>query len=85
MIAITEAEIKDNFEAYCDRVAKDKETIIVTRKDNKNVVVISESEYNAMLKAARNADYLAMIDKSMSVLEQGGLMTRTIDELRDLE
>jgi len=28
--------------------------------------MLSEYEYNEMMKAKRNADYLAMIDKSMA-------------------
>lgn len=85
MIAIKATEMRDNFRTYCDRVAKEKETIIVTRKDNQNVVVISESEYNDMLKAARNAEYLAMIDKSMGELERGSFVIKSLDELKELE
>jgi D-methionine transport system ATP-binding protein len=38
------------------------ETIIVTRKAEKNVVILSLDKYNQLTKAARNAEYLAMID-----------------------
>jgi len=85
MIAIKATEMRDNFKAYCDKVTKEKETIIVTRKDNQNVVVISESEYNAILKAARNAEYLLMIDKSIGELERGSFVTKSLDELKELE
>ena len=37
--------------------------------------MLSESEYNDMLKAKRNADYLAMIDKSMAEAKAGGFVT----------
>lgn len=85
MIAIKATEMRDNFKTYCDRVASERETIIVTRKDSKNVVIISETEYNDMLKAARNADYLAMIEKSVGELDRGGFITKSFDELRALE
>lgn len=52
---------------------------------NENVVMLSESEYNEMMKAKRNADYLAMIDKSMAEAESGGFITKTIAELEDGE
>ena len=38
-----------------------------------------------MMKAKRNADYLAMIDKSMAEAEAGGFVVKTIDELEAYE
>ena len=35
-------------------------------------------------KAQRNADYLAMLDKSMSEAESGGVIVKTIGELENL-
>ena len=84
MIAIKAMEMRDKFKSYCDKVTAG-EIIIVTRKNNDNVVVLSEREYNAMLKAARNADYLTMIDKSMSELARGGFIPKSLDELREFE
>ncbi|MEN6565553.1 MAG: type II toxin-antitoxin system prevent-host-death family antitoxin [Veillonellales bacterium] len=84
MIAIKAMEMRDKFKRYCDK-ATSGEVIIVTRKNNDNVVVISEREYNTMMKAARNADYLTMIDKSMSELGKGGFISKSLDELRELE
>jgi len=84
MITIKAMEMRDKFKEYCDKAASG-ETVIVTRKGNKNVVVISEKEYNNMLKAARNAEYLAMIDKSMSELEKGGFIMKSLEELRAFE
>lgn len=49
------------------------------------MVVLSEREYNAMMRAARNADYLTMIEKSMRELEKGGFMSKDLDELREFE
>ena len=42
-------------------------------------------EYNNMMKAKRNAEYLAMLDKSMAEAEAGGFVTKTIDELGEYE
>jgi antitoxin YefM len=84
MIAIKAMEMRDKFKSYCDKVTSG-EIIIVTRKNNDNVVVLSECEYNAMLKAARNAEYLTMIDKSMGELEKGGFISKSLDELREFE
>lgn len=84
MIAVKPTQIRDHFKDICDKVVNG-ETVIVSRPNNQNVVVISEKEYNAMLKAARNAAYLDMIDRSMGELAQGGAIAKTLDELRQFE
>ena len=38
--------------AYMDKVTDDYETLIVTRKDNKNVVMLSEEVYNNLMENA---------------------------------
>jgi antitoxin YefM len=52
-------------------VTDEHETVIVTRKDEKNVVILSLEEYNAVMKVAKNAAYLDMIDRSMEQLAKG--------------
>lgn len=71
MLAVNYTTIRNNLKDYCDEVTDRDETVIVTRKDEKNVVIISLSEYNRLMKAARNAEYLSMIDRSMAQLEAG--------------
>jgi antitoxin YefM len=71
MLAVNYSTIRNNLKEYCDKVTDDLETVIVTRKDEKNVVIISLEEYNAMIKAAKNATYLDMIDRSMEQLAKG--------------
>ena len=53
--------------------------MIVSRPKNENIVMMSEYEYNEIMKAKRNAEYLAMLDKSMAEAEAGGFITKTID------
>ena len=71
-------DVRENFKALCDRVFHG-ETLIVSRP--KNVVIMSETEYNEIMRAKRNADYLAMLDKSMAEAEAGGFIVKNIDEL----
>ena len=71
MLAVNYSTIRNNLKDYCDKVTDEYETVIVTRKDEKNVVLISLEEYNAMMKAAKNAVYLDMIDRSMEQLANG--------------
>lgn len=80
MLAVKSMDVRDNFKSLCDKVFSG-ETLIVSRPKNENVVILSEHEYNELMKAKRNADYLAMIDKSMAEAESGGFVTKTITEL----
>ena len=45
MIAVNYQKKKKKLEKYCDQAAEDYENVFVTRKDNKNIVVISFEEY----------------------------------------
>ena len=71
MLAVNYSTLRDNFKNYCDKASDESETVIVTRKNEKNVVLISLEQYNALTKAARNAEYLAKIDRSFDQLEAG--------------
>lgn len=84
MLAVKSMDLRENFKSLCDKVFGG-ETLIISRPKNENVVMISEKEYNEMMKAKRNAEYLAMLDKSMAEAEAGGLITKTLDELRAYE
>lgn len=84
MLAVKSMDLRENFKSLCDKVFGG-ETLIISRPKNENVVMISEKEYNEMMKAKRNAEYLAMLDKSMAEAEDGGLITKTLDELRAYE
>ncbi len=84
MIATKQMDIRANIKKYFD-LAFNGEPIIVSRKQNKNVVVISEKEYNDLQKAKKNAEYLAMLDKSMAEAEAGGFIVKTIAELEEYE
>ena len=55
--------------------------LIILSCKNENVVTLSKSEYNEMMKAKRNADYLALRDKSMAEAETSGFITKTIQKL----
>lgn len=84
MLAVKSMDLRDNFKALCDKVFGG-EVLIVSRPKNENVVMMSEREYNEIMKAARNAEYLAMLDKSMNEATSGGFIPKTLDELRDYE
>ena len=74
-------QVKD----YCDKATDEMETIIVTRKNEKNVVLLSLDQYNRLMKALKNAEYLAKLDRVFEQLEQGNgqqheLIGENVDE-----
>ena len=85
MLAVNYSTLRNNLKNYCDTVTDGYETVIVTRKDEKNVVIISLEEYNMLAKAAKNAEYLSMLDRSMAQLEIGNTVNKTIEELEGME
>ena len=80
MLAVKSMDVRDNFKDWCNQVING-ETLIVSRPENENVVIMSEKEYNEMQKAKRNAEYLAMLDRGFADMEQGKGITKTMEEL----
>ena len=71
MLAVNYSTIRNHLKNYCDEATDNGETVIVTRKDEKNVVILSLEKYNQLEKAAKNAEYLAMLDRSIRQLDSG--------------
>jgi antitoxin YefM len=66
--------MRNKMKDYFDRVTDDCETVIVTRKGEKNVVLISLDEYNNLMEnnfITGNKAYYDRLLKSKSQLEQG--------------
>lgn len=82
MLSVNYSTIRNNLKAYCDKATDNNETVIVTRKNEKNIVIMSLEQYNSIMKAARNAEYLAKLDRSMEQLSQGN---GTVHELIEVE
>src|SRR5690606_11126504 len=55
---------RNNLKKQLDQVSTDDVTLIVTRSDDKNVLVMSESEYEALIKSINNLTYDLMLFKS---------------------
>lgn len=84
MIATKQMDVRANIKKYFD-MAFDGEPVIVSRKENKNVVIISEAVYNELAKAKQNAEYLAKLNKADEQIRNGQVVTKTIDELLAME
>ena len=85
MLAVNYSTIRSNLKDYCDKATDNNETVIITRKDEKNVVLISLDQYNAMMKAIRNSEYLDKIDKSIKQIDEGKVVVKTMEELEEME
>lgn len=59
MLAVNYSTIRNNFKDYCDKATDECETVIITRKNEKNVVLMSLEQYNQIMKAIKNSEQLA--------------------------
>lgn len=84
MIATSFSSVRQNFKKYCDKAAKDFETIIITRERGENVVMLSEAEYNNLLEnlyVRSDPRYYNELLKSIEQLKKGqGRKRELIDE-----
>lgn len=84
MLAVNYTNLRENMKAYMDRVTDDYETMIVTRKDNKNIVMLSEESYNNLMENAyimgnkANYDWLM---ESKSQLENCNVSVQNLVEV----
>ena len=87
MVIAKQMDLRSNLKKFLD-MAYDGETIVVPRKERKNVVIISEDEYNRMMQNRRIGEYAARI-ADMSVGSQSGSLPATgnvkADNLKKLD
>ena len=88
MLAVNYTTLRDNMKSYMDQVTDDYETMIVTRKNNKNVVMMSEEAYNNLMENIHvmgnktNYDWLM---ESKEQLENGNFSSHTLIEVSEDE
>ena len=81
MLAVNYTNFCENLKDYMDKATDDYETIIVTRKNNKNVVMISEESYNVYVMGNKsNYDWLM---ESKEQLESGKYTKHDLIEVQD--
>ncbi len=84
MLAVKSGNVRDNCQEWCDKISMG-ETVVISSPRNENIYMISEAEYNALQKAKRNAEYMAMIDESRAQLDRGETISFSMEELREME
>ena len=83
MLAVSFSTMRNNLKSYCDKEVKENEDVIVTRKNEENVVLINLEKYNQFLKAVQNAEYLAKIDRGFSQMKSGKGQVHDLIEVDD--
>ena len=84
MLAVNYTELRGNLREYMDKVSDDFETLIVTRKKNKNIVMISEETYNNMIEnmyLMGNQTNYKWLMESKKQLEDGLLQVKELLEV----
>jgi len=87
MLAITYTTMRNNIKDILDRVSDDCETIIITRKKEKNVVLMSLEQYNNLVENDfiwGNKKYYNRLLESKLQIEQGKTVSKTTSELEAL-
>ena len=83
MLAVNYTTLRENMKSYMDKVTDDYETMIVTRKDTKNVVMLSEESYNNLMEnvyiMGNKANYDWLME-SKAQLENGNISTHHLIE-----
>ena len=81
MLAVNYSTIRSKLKDYCDKATDENETIIGTRKDEKNVVLISLEKYNEFIRNIKNTEYLNKIDKALKQVDEKKVVVKSIEEL----
>lgn len=86
MLAVNYTNLRDNMKSYMDKVTDDYETMIVTRKDNRNVVMLSEESYNNLIEniyVMGNKNNYDWLMKGKAQLESGQCSVHQLFEGKD--
>lgn len=72
---------RTNLKDTLDAVYNKNQTLIVTRPDDHNVVVISEKHFNEIQKMVDNLEYLLKLAKSDKEIETGDVSLFNLDNM----
>jgi antitoxin YefM len=81
MDAVSYSDLRENLKTYMDKVYDDKDALIITRKDKKNLVLISIDEYNSLIETnylLSNEENAAHLRKSINQYRNGKAKKREL-------
>lgn len=70
MIAVNYSTIRNNLKDYCDKATDFQETVIVTRKNEKNIVLMSLDKYNQLEKQREITNILQCLTEELHSWKQ---------------
>ena len=79
-IIVKQMEVREHMKKYLD-MASEGTNILIPRKNNKNVVVISEEEWKEYERLKTNFAYLQKLERSRLEHERKEIITKTMQEL----
>ena len=83
MDAITYTDLRQNLNAYMDKVIQNHDTLVVTRRNSENVVLISVDEYNSLIETnylMSNETNMKHLMKSIAQHKAGKIKVRELYE-----
>lgn len=78
-----QVDVRSNIKKFFD-MAYEGEVLLVPRKENKNVVIISEKEYKELERIRRNVEYMSMLVESDKQKQAGKVVVKTMEELEQM-
>lgn len=84
MIATKPLDLRSNLKKYMD-LAFFGDPVVIARPKNQNVVMVSEQEYNELIKEKQNAEYLKHLDRSYEQLAKNQTISFSLEELKEME
>ena len=86
MIGLNYSQFRENMKSYLDMVTDSFESLLVTRKENKNVIVLSEETYNNLIEniyVMGNKSNYDWLMESKAQLEKGRFKKHSLIEAND--
>ena len=84
MLAKTYSDVRNNLKAVCDTITDNDETVIVTRKNENNIVMMSIDQYNNIMEnmyvRSSKKNYERLLE-SIEQLKAGKTVKKTDAEL----
>lgn len=84
MNALSYTALRANLSTTMERVCKDHDPVIITKKREPSVVMISLEDYESMEETAflmRNPENVKRLFKSIEEMKQGKCVKKTVEEL----
>lgn len=78
MLAVNYSTLRNSLKSYCDKAYDESEVIVVTRKGEKNVVLMSVEDYNDMQKRLHNKEYIEMLEKAVRDIKDGKIVAKDL-------